>query len=176
MSRPDTTDNIALVGFMGCGKSSVGRFVAGRLGYEFVDTDELVERGAGRPISTIFAEQGEEAFRELEREVLTSLAGRHKMLISTGGGLITYKDNLALLKDIAVVVCLWAGPETIWSRVSRQTHRPLLNGDNPRETIKRLLGEREPFYRQADILVNTDRRSMKQVGMQVIHQFRLFGN
>ena len=164
--------NIALIGFMGTGKSSVGQLVAGQLHFAFLDTDHVIETRAGKPISDIFAQNGEPAFRELERTVVTELASRKRTVIATGGGLPVNEANLASLKAHALVVCLWASPEKIWERVRGQTHRPLLNEADPLAKIRSLLAAREPFYRQADVLLNTEVRSVKEVAQQVIHQFQ----
>jgi shikimate kinase len=163
--------NLALIGFMGTGKSSVGRLIAERLRFEFVDTDDCIEAQAGKPITQIFAEVGEAAFRELERELVRSFEGRKHAVIATGGGLAANPGCLDSLKTHALVVCLWASPETIWKRVRQQTHRPLLQTADPKERIRLLLAERERFYRQADILLNTEWRSPRQLALAVVHQF-----
>ena len=165
--------NIALIGFMGTGKSSVGRLVAGQLRFELVDTDELVESRAGKPISRIFAEDGEPAFREIERQIVAGMTGWRHKVISTGGGLGANEANLANLKQHALVVCLCATPESIWQRVKSQTHRPLLQDPDPLGRIRALLAERTPFYRHADVLVNTEMRSVRDVAQHVLHQFHL---
>src|SRR4051812_46412141 len=143
--------NIALIGFMGTGKSSVGQLVAGQLHFTFLDTDHVIETRAGKTISEIFAQEGEPLFRELERKIVAELTTRKKTVISSGGGLPTNPDNLASLKSHSLVVCLWASPEKIWERVRSQTHRPLLSHPDPLAKIRSLLAEREPFYRQADV-------------------------
>src|SRR5688572_7247140 len=120
--------NLALIGFMGTGKSSVGRMAAAQLHYEFVDTDELIERRAGKSISQIFADEGEPAFRAIERNLVAEMNGWRNKVISTGGGLAANAGNLEGLKQHALVVCLWATPEAIWQRVRHQSHRPLLQG------------------------------------------------
>ena len=163
--------NIALIGFMGTGKSSVGQLVAAQLHFTFLDTDHVIEARAGKTISEIFEQEGEPAFRELEKKIVAELVTRKKTAISTGGGLPANPENLASLKTHSLVVCLWASPEKIWERVRSQTHRPLLNEPDPLAKIRRLLAEREPFYRQADVLLNTEMRSLKDVAQQVIHQF-----
>jgi shikimate kinase len=163
--------NIALIGFMGTGKSSVGQMVAAQLHFTFLDTDHVIESRAGKTISEIFAQQGEPAFRELERNLVGELVSRKKTVISTGGGLPANPENLASLKTHALVVCLWASPEKIWERVRSQSHRPLLQEPDPLAKIHSLLAEREPFYRGADVLLNTEMRSLKDVAQQVIHQF-----
>ena len=165
--------NLALIGFMGTGKTSVGRLAAEHLNFEFLDTDELIQAATGRTIADIFAQDGEPAFRALEQRVVQELAGRKQTLISTGGGLPTHPPNLASLKQHALVVCLWASPDKIWERVCHQSHRPLLHDPDPRAKIRDLLAVREPFYKQADVLVNTDLRTMREVANQVAHQYRL---
>ncbi|HEX5399715.1 MAG TPA: shikimate kinase [Verrucomicrobiae bacterium] len=165
--------NLVLIGFMGAGKTSVGRLVAEQLHFDYLDTDELIVSRTGRSISDTFNTDGEPAFRALERQVVAELAERTKTLISTGGGLPVNPDNLASLKTHALVVCLWASPEKIWERVKNQSHRPLLHDPDPQKKIRDLLAAREPFYKQADVLVNTDIRSAREVAQHVVHQFRL---
>jgi shikimate kinase len=165
--------NLALIGFMGTGKTSVGHIVASLLHFQFVDTDELIEARAGCPINDIFARQGEAAFRALETQIVDGLAGLKKAVISTGGGLGASQENLDRLKPHALIVCLWASPQTIWERVRSQTHRPLLHDPHPQEKITQLLTEREALYRQADVLVSSEMRSVKDVAHQVLHQFHL---
>jgi shikimate kinase len=165
--------NIALIGFMGTGKSSVGRLAAESLQFEFVDTDDLIEAQSGRTIEDIFKQQGEAAFRQLEKQVVENLSQRQKTVIATGGGLVADPANLASLKTHALVVCLWASPETNWERVQTQTHRPLLQTADPLGKIRELLALRDPHYRQADALIQTGQRSAKEVVQQVLHQFQI---
>jgi shikimate kinase len=165
-------DNIALVGFMGTGKSTVGRLVASMLHFSFVDTDELIEHRAGKRISDIFASEGEARFRQYEIQVVEELKGYKQYVISSGGGLVANAANLASLKTHALVVCLWASPEAIFNRVGHQSHRPLLQGPEPLEKIRSLLAQREPFYKQADVLLNSQFRSPRDVAQHVVHQFR----
>ena len=165
--------NLALIGFMGTGKSSVGRLAADILHFTFLDTDRVIEARAGSAISEVFAQQGEPAFREWERRIVEELTRRSKTVIATGGGLPADEANLLSLKSHALVLCLWASPETIFERVRLHDHRPLLNEPEPLEKIRTLLAVREPFYRQADVLVNTERRSVKEVAAQVVHQFHM---
>lgn len=173
VSNPRRLVNLALIGFMGAGKSSVGRLVAEQLHFAYLDTDEIIQSRAGRTIADIFEKDGEAAFRKLEQQIVKELAARKRTVISTGGGLPTVQANLAGLKTHALTVCLWASPEKIWERVRYQTHRPLLRGPNPRLRIRELLAAREPFYRQADVLINTDLRSVREVAQQIVHQFKL---
>ena len=165
--------NLALVGFMGTGKSAAGRLAAESLEFEFVDTDELIETQSGLTIEEIFKQQGEAVFRQLEQDVVRKLGLREKTVIATGGGLVIDPANLASLKTHALIVCLWATPEAIWERVRTQTHRPLLQTDDPLGKIRELFAVRDPLYRQADVLINTALRSPKEVAQQVLHQFQL---
>ena len=165
--------NIALCGFMGTGKSSVGRLVAEALHFAFLDTDTVIEARSGKSISQIFEEQGEAAFREWEKRIVKELELRDRTVIATGGGLVIDPDNLASLKSHALVVCLWASPETVWSRVKNQSHRPLLNEADPLEKIRTLLAQRAPCYKQAGVLLSTELRSSREVAQQVLHHFRV---
>ena len=172
MNNARSIQNIALIGFMGTGKSSVGQLVAAQLHFAYLDTDHVIEARAGKTISELFAQDGEPAFRELERRVVEELSLRRKTVTSSGVGLAANEANLASLKSHALVVCLWASPERIWERVRGQTHRPLLNEPDPLARIRSLLTVREPWYRRADILLNTELRSVREVAQQVIHHFQ----
>jgi shikimate kinase len=168
--------NLALIGFMGVGKTSVGHLLAERLRFDFLDTDVLIERRAGKSITDIFAQDGEPVFRELERLVVAQMVPLERTVISTGGGLPAHADNLTSLKAHALVVYLWASPEKLWERVRYAHHRPLLSDPDPQAKIRRLLTEREPFYRQADVMLNTERRSLAEVAQHVIGEFRTFAH
>lgn len=165
--------NLVLIGFMGSGKSAVGRLVADRLRFDFVDTDALIEQRAGKPIARIFAEEGEAQFRGLEAGVVTEAAGWHKTVISAGGGLGANAAHLASLRAHALIICLWASPEVLWERMRRQTHRPLLRTGNPLARIRDLLEQRAPVYRQADVLINTEQRAVPDVAQQVVHHYEV---
>ena len=173
MSSHRPFKNIALIGFMATGKSAVGRLVAAQLHYDFVDTDALIEGRWHKQINEIFEQDGEAQFRACEKQVVAELRNLSKTVISTGGGLAANAENLASLKEHALVVCLWASAEIIWSRARRHSHRPLLHGQNPLEKIRLLLAARLPWYRQADVMINTERRSVFIVAHQVLYQYRL---
>jgi len=158
---------------MGAGKSAVGRQVASVLNFEFLDTDQVIEALAGKPIRLIFEQEGEPAFRAMERQVVAELAERTKTVISTGGGLPIDPGNMDSLKAHSLVVCLWASPETIFSRVKGHGHRPLLNEPDPMGKIRDLLAVRGPYYRQADVLVSTEMRTVQEVATQVVHHFHM---
>lgn len=173
MSAPRSIRNIALCGFMGTGKSSVGRIVAEQLHFAFLDTDTVIEARAAKTITEIFSERGEPGFRDLERRVVKELESRDRTVIATGGGLVLDPENMESLRSHALVVCLWASPEAIWARVKNQTHRPLLEDADPLARIRGLLAERAPAYRQANVLLNTELRSPREVAQQVLHHFRM---
>lgn len=158
---------------MGTGKSTVGHIVASTLCFQFVDTDDLIERRTGRKIADIFHKDGEPAFRQIESEVVRELEALNHTVIATGGGLIMTPGNLESLRKHALTVCLWASAGAIWGRVGHQTHRPLLLEGDPQNKIRALLTQREPFYRQADVLLNSEFRSAKEVAHHAVHQFRL---
>ena len=164
--------NLALTGFMGTGKSTVGRQVARELGFEFVDTDDLIEEHAGVSIAEIFSQSGELVFRKMEREVVANLIECNNTVVAAGGGLVVDPANLESLKTHSLVFCLWASPEAIWERCRTQTHRPLLHDPDPQARIVELLVQREPHYRQADIIVSTEIRPQREVVQQVVPQFR----
>lgn len=165
--------NLALIGFMGTGKTSVGRLAAEQLHFNYLDTDELIQTHTGRVIADIFKTDGEAAFRELERRLVEDLVGLTKTVIATGGGLPVNPQNLASLKTHSLVICLWASPEKIWDRVKNQVHRPLLEEADPQKKIRELLAAREPFYKKADVLMNTDIRTVREMANQVAHQYRM---
>lgn len=142
-------ENIVLIGFMGSGKSAIGRNVARRLGFQFIDTDQLIIERVGMPIPQIFAERGEEAFRELETSAIDSLGHLSRCVIATGGGAVLREQNRALLRELGFVVGLTASEDTIFSRVSRNSKRPLLQTDDPRGTMLALLETRRAIYREA---------------------------
>ena len=166
-------ENIVLIGFMGCGKSSVGRLIAEKLRYRFVDTDQSIVRETGVPISEIFATHGEDHFRDLETEVLESLRDKRGLVIATGGGIVTRVRNLPLLRELGFVAWLNADEDVIFERVSRNKRRPLLQTENPRETIHKLLVERLPMYQgAAQITIDTGAGSHDEIADAVIRAAR----
>ena len=141
---------------MGSGKTEVGKRLAKRLGYTFIDTDLLIEEKTGKSISEIFSRDGELFFRDIETLILKELTGINKHVISTGGGIVTREENILHLRKIGFIIWLKASPETIFIRVNTETHRPLLKVDNPLEQIKRLMSQREQSYSEADLIIDTD--------------------
>ena len=178
MSEGNTTDstpaNVVLIGFMGTGKTSIGKIVACTLGFKFVDTDALIVKRAKKAINRIFAEDGEGVFREHETAVLRGLVGKGKMVISTGGGIVLRAENRALLKQIGYTVCLAAKPATICERVAGNRDRPLLNTKNPTETITLMMAERKALYESAcDLMIDTDELSQDEVGYGIVESARV---
>jgi len=161
--------NIILIGFMGTGKTTVGRRLARRLGREFLDTDSEIERVAGKTIPQIFAQDGEVRFRSEERLVVQKLSSQENLVIATGGGIVLNPDNVADLKHNGILICLAASPEVIYERVKGKKNRPLLNRvNNLLEHIKEMLEKRKPFYQVADCVINTDRKSREQVVEEIV--------
>jgi shikimate kinase len=147
--EPEVPENIVLVGFMGSGKSTVGRMLARRLGFRFLDTDKLVEEREHASIPKIFEQHGEAHFRERETAALESLNGLQRHVLATGGGIVTVPANIPLLRSLGLVVLLTADPEEIYRRVSRNSGRPLLQVEDPRRRVLDLMAARQPLYESA---------------------------
>jgi shikimate kinase len=160
--------NVILTGFMGTGKSTVGRLLAARLGYRFVDTDEWIVAQDGRSIPTIFAQSGESAFRRWEVQAAQTLAAERELVIATGGGLLLNPANVAALSATGSIICLTARPETIWQRLEGDgTERPLLNHAHPAQRIHELLVERAAAYGRFTQIA-TDDRTPEQIVKQIL--------
>lgn len=161
--------NIVLTGFMGTGKTTVGRRLADRLGYEFVDTDQLIEQRHG-PIAEIFATQGEPAFRAIERSVAAEVANRFNLVVGTGGGMMLDDANAEALSETGDVFALVASADTILARVmgdSSGVVRPLLEGNDPAGRVRQLLAEREAVYARFQV-VSTDGRTPAEVADAIL--------
>ena len=170
--------NIALIGFMGSGKTAVGEVLAGRLDKELVEMDSLIEQKAGKSIPEIFCQDGEIAFRELEIKVTKRVAGEKNQVIACGGGIVLNKINIDRLKKDSIIVYLTASPRVILKRTSDDYgERPLLKVANPAQTIQKLLRFRAPFYeRAADIKINTSKLDIYSVVEQIINQVKQVEN
>ncbi|GAF89388.1 unnamed protein product [marine sediment metagenome] len=166
--------NIALTGFMGSGKSAVGKVLAGRLGRRFVELDDMIEETAGRTIPDIFRQDGEIAFRELEIEATRRVSKGADLVIACGGGIVLNMINIDRLRETSRIVYLTASPRIILKRVSiEEGQRPLLEVDNPTLTIGELLKFRKPFYeRAADIVIPTSRSSIDRVADLIIRSLK----
>jgi shikimate kinase len=157
---------------MGVGKSAIGRKVARALRYKFIDSDHEIESKEGAKIAQIFATQGEAAFRKMEREFVESGHPDESCVVSCGGGLVVQEGMSDLLKSKGVVVCLFASPECIVERTSRNSNRPLLNVENPEQRVRELLAEREPAYMNSGACITTEGRSMLEVVRHVVRTYK----
>lgn len=164
--------NLYLVGFMGTGKSTIGRAVAHKLGFLLLDSDHEIERGQGRTIPDIFAQEGEPAFRAMEREFILRGHPAERTVVACGGGLVIQPGMLAALKTRGVVVCLHASIETILDRTSRHRNRPLLEVDDPEARVRTLYAQREPIYNQCGTVILTDARPLHDIAAHVVRAWR----
>ncbi len=171
MTAPRT--NIVLVGFMGSGKSSIGKHVARMLRFQFVDTDALIVERSGLPIAQIFALHGEAHFRDLETNVLESCGMFSRSVLATGGGVVLRESNRTLLRELGFVVQLTASEETIYERVSRNQKRPLLHTADPRATVREMLAARQALYdAAAQFTVDTTRLDHRGAAEVIIAEAR----
>jgi shikimate kinase len=159
----DVRKNIVLYGFMACGKTTVSRELARRLGRERVSTDERIEQREGRSIPDIFAQAGEPYFRQVEREVVAAAAAGSGLIIDCGGGVAASDVNFDALKHNGVSFYLYASPEAIHRRTRGKTDRPLLNVPDPLAKIRELLAKRDPCYRKADFTVDSNEDNINGV-------------
>jgi len=164
--------NLYLVGFMGTGKTTIGHAMAQRLGFELIDSDHEIERRQGKTIAQIFAEQGEPAFRLMEREFIAQGHPATRQVIACGGGLVVQPGMLEALKAKGVVVCLHASLPTILERTQGHRHRPLLNAENPEENLRTLYAQREPIYKHAGTVILTDGRPLAEIANHVLRAYR----
>jgi len=162
-------DSIILTGPMGSGKTSVGRLLARRLGYQFQDLDALIVEQAGKSINQIFADDGEAAFRDYETALLSTLVGQHGVVLSTGGGVVIRETNRRLLHAAGLVVNLVATVDELAGRLALSNDRPLLKGDEAVEMrIERIMTERESFYADADIRIDTTGKTLEDVAVLIL--------
>lgn len=159
--------NIYLVGFMGTGKTSVGRQLAKEKKWSFIDLDELIELKQQRRIVDIFAQEGEPYFRKIEKKILKQVSTQKKFVVACGGGAVLDPENIKLMKKTGILICLCATCAAILKRVSTSTLRPILNVAKPRERIELLLKMRAPYYAQANYTVDTSKLTIKQVVQKI---------
>jgi shikimate kinase len=156
-------NNIYLVGFMATGKTAVGKELARKKKWQFVDLDELIELKEKRTITDIFSKNGEPYFRRLEHDTLKQVSQEKKFVVACGGGIVINPANIKIMKDTGIIICLTATPEVIFKRACAYSHRPLLNVANPQKQIELLLKLRAPYYAQADKTIDTSKLSVEQV-------------
>lgn len=169
--------NIVLIGFMGSGKSTVGRELHQRLGYPLVDMDHVIEHRAGKPLTAIFAEEGEEAFRDMETRLLGELndSDTPRRIISTGGGVVGREKNRELLRQLGYVVWLNAPVAVILERTGRNRDRPLLHAEDPVARVTALMEIRQPLYQEsAHLKVETGGLNCRELATGILESARYF--
>jgi shikimate kinase len=169
------TDSVFLVGFMGSGKSAVGRELAERLDWRFVDVDEEIVAETGCPVPELFEREGEAGFRKREASCLRKMLSGSHQVVACGGGIVTVQGNLTRLLATPGAVCLEVSPEEAWRRIGQDPNRPLLQGTDPEATLRRILAEREPLYAQFAIRIQTDGFRTSEVADQVLSELRKRG-
>lgn len=162
--------NIILTGFMGTGKTEVGRILSQKLGYTLVDVDSEIEKEQKLTITEIFKQHGEPRFRDIESDIIKRLSEMENAVISTGGGAVLRQENMDNLRKKGIIVCLTASAETILKRTSNDNSRPLLQVENPLQKIKELLEFRRPYYEKADIMIDTDGKTPIEVAEEIIEE------
>ncbi|MEW6416792.1 MAG: shikimate kinase [Nitrospirota bacterium] len=165
--------NIILTGFMGTGKTEVGKELSRLLNMKLIDVDTEIEKSKNRTINEIFKQFGEPRFREIETEMIRKLSEDKNCIISTGGGVVLKQENMDILRRNGVIVCLMATPETILKRTSNSDDRPLLQVENPLNKIKELLNFRRPFYEKADLMIDTEGKTPLQIAEEIIEKVRI---
>ena len=161
-------NNIYLVGFMGTGKTAVGKKLAKRKKWQFADLDDLIEFKEKRAISEIFAKKGEPYFRKAEKKVLNEVSKEKNFVVAGGGGIVMDPENIRIMKATGIMICLNATVEVILKRTSGSTHRPLLNVTDTKKQIGLLLKFRSPYYALADETIDTSRISVGKVAEKII--------
>jgi shikimate kinase len=151
--------NIVLTGFMGTGKTTIGKALAKMLHMKLVDVDEEIETAQGMTINDIFKTYGEQHFRDIETAMIRKLSQEGNLVISTGGGTVLRDENMQALRENGTIFCLNAGPETILERTAGSQDRPLLKVEDPKKKISELLAYRRPYYEKAGIMIETEGKS-----------------
>jgi len=170
---PVIASNIFLIGPMGVGKTTIGRQLAATLNMTFKDSDREIEERTGASIPLIFELEGEAGFRKREQAMIAELTQMHKIILSTGGGVVLNEDNRSQLKKQGIVIYLYASVKELVERTAHSRHRPLLHTANPQLRLEKLLQERHPLYLAvADITVDTGHRSVNQVVKMVLKQLK----
>lgn len=155
--------NIVLVGFMGAGKTTIASLLAEKLKRKYVSTDDMIIHKERTSISVIFKQKGEPYFRELEREIVSKLSRQGGLVIDCGGGIVLQEENIIDLKKNGIIIFLKASADAVHERTKKTTHRPLLRVANPRQKIEELLVKREPYYKQADLTIDTSAKTADEV-------------
>jgi len=164
--------NIILTGFMGTGKTAVGRELSRLLDMKLLDVDTEIEHEQNMTINEIFKQYGEPRFREIETAMIKNITRNSNVIISTGGGVVLKQENMDALRENGIIVCLKAKPETILNRTNNNNERPLLQVRNPLERIRDLLNFRNPYYDKADIVIDTEEKTPLQIAGEIIDIIR----
>jgi shikimate kinase len=170
-----TARNIVLIGFMGTGKTSTGRLLAGRLGRAFIDIDRKVELENNMTIAEMFARHGEQYFRQKEREAIARVSRAGNAVIATGGGVVLNPENMERLRLSGIIISLTASVEAILDRTGRRATRPLLNRPDREEFVANLLAQRAELYQNADYSIDTSNSSPRQTVEKIIAYLRQEG-
>jgi len=165
--NPQIKKTVVLVGLMGSGKSTVGRRLANKLGLDFCDSDDEIERAAGCSVADIFELYGEQAFRDVEKKVIERLLSNDPFVLATGGGAYISPDVRQMVTDSAISIWLRADLDVLLERTGRNTNRPLLRNTNPRVILGKLINERHPIYETADIVVDTSEVDLNHTVLKV---------
>lgn len=155
---------------MGTGKTTIGLELSKKLGFKLIDIDSEIEKTENMKIKDIFGKFGENYFREIETKMIKKYSQQRGLVISTGGGVVLREENVNILKENGIIICLNAKPETILNRTINSDERPLLNVENPLEKIKELLNFRKPFYEKAaDIMIDTEGKTPFQIVEEILN-------
>lgn len=157
---------------MGTGKTAVGRELSRLLHMRLIDVDTEIENAENMTINEIFSKFGEPRFREIETEMIKTVAQKKNVIISTGGGAVMKQENMHTLKDSGLIICLMATPETILNRTSTTNDRPLLQVEKPLEKIRELLDIRMPYYKQADMIIDTEHKTPFHIAEEIIEKIK----
>lgn len=170
----DDAKNIVLVGLMGSGKSAVGRTLGKKLGRRFIDTDRYIERKAGKTVPELFSENGELAFRTLERETIKKISQYIGIVIATGGGAIKDPENFKYLKESGWIIALYASPSILYQRILGKRVRPLLqNEEDPVKKLEEIYNERKNMYSKADFQIDTENKEINDIADEIISLFEI---
>ncbi len=164
--------NIVLTGFMGTGKTAVGRELSRLLSMKFVDIDAEIEKDSEMSISDIFRDFGEKHFRDIESRMIKKVAKEQNLVVSTGGGAVLREENMDALRENGMIFCLDACPATVLKRTARNEDRPLLKVSDPLAKIEELMYFRRPFYEKAGILIDTEGKTPLQIAEEIAETFR----
>jgi shikimate kinase len=166
--------NIILTGFMGSGKTSVGKLLAKKLDYKFVDLDKLIVERVGKSINDIFAEKGEKYFRDIETKIVKEISLDDKQVVATGGGVVLRTENMDALEKSGQIIYLHVSPEVVYERLKYDDSRPLLKVKDPLQKIKELLDKREPYYKRNNFMIDTSNMTVEEVVQEIVKEIFVF--